>query len=90
MKAILFGPASALPLTRENLTRTRDNLEKAVLDAMTTDGWWRDDRQVVAGEVRKFYHARGEVPGAMIAMGKIPEAWSELLLPLDKAQEVEF
>ena len=44
----------------------RDNLDKAVLDCLTTDGWWRDDAQVVAGEVRKCYHAKEDVPGALI------------------------
>lgn len=42
----------------------RDNLEKAVLDALTQDGWWRDDCQVYGGEVRKFYHSKTGVPGA--------------------------
>lgn len=46
----------------------RDNLEKAVLDALTTDGWWRDDAQVVAGEVRKLYHAKDEAPGAELVI----------------------
>ncbi len=46
----------------------RDNLEKAVLDAFKTDGWFRDDCQVVCGEVRKFYHGKGEAPGACIAI----------------------
>lgn len=44
----------------------RDNLEKAVLDAMTTDGWFRDDALVVAGMVRKLYHAKDGYPGARI------------------------
>jgi len=39
--------------------------------AMTTDGWWRDDAQVVAGEVRKFYHAKGDVPGAEIGVRQL-------------------
>jgi Holliday junction resolvase RusA-like endonuclease len=49
----------------------RDNLEKAVLDAFKTDGWFRDDCQVVAGEVRKFYHAKAEAPGAYISIEHI-------------------
>ena len=44
----------------------RDNLDKAVLDAMKTDGWFRDDGQVYDGRVAKFYHAKGGVPGAEI------------------------
>jgi Holliday junction resolvase RusA-like endonuclease len=52
----------------------RDNLEKAVLDALTQDGWWRDDAQVCAGEVRKLYHAKGATPGARIAIRAIAES----------------
>lgn len=51
----------------------RDNLDKAVLDALTADGWFRDDCQVVAGEVRKFYHGKAEAPGAMITVEPIEE-----------------
>lgn len=46
----------------------RDNCEKAILDAMKQDGWFRDDSQVCAGEVRKFYHRKGGIPGAEIAV----------------------
>jgi len=49
----------------------RDNLEKAVLDALTQDGWWRDDAQVCAGEVRKLYHAKDGVPGARITIAEV-------------------
>lgn len=42
----------------------RDNSEKAILDCLTQlGGFWRDDCQVCAGEVRKVY---GDVPGAII------------------------
>jgi Holliday junction resolvase RusA-like endonuclease len=44
----------------------RDNLEKAVMDCMTALGFWRDDGQVCDGRVRKFYTARGGIPGAQI------------------------
>lgn len=33
----------------------RDNLEKAVLDALTNAGIWKDDKQVCDGVVRKRY-----------------------------------
>lgn len=59
-------PSSAKP--------DRDNLEKAVLDALTQDGWWRDDAQVCAGEVRKLYHAKGAAPGARIAIRAVSES----------------
>lgn len=44
----------------------RDNLEKAVCDALTQIGVWKDDGQVCSGEVRKFYHAIGNRPGAQV------------------------
>ena len=43
----------------------RDNLEKAILDALTQLGFWGDDGQVCGGEVRKMY---GKHPGADIAI----------------------
>ena len=46
----------------------RDNLDKAVLDALTTLGFWRDDSQVWSGTVSKMYHAKSEVPGAHIVI----------------------
>ena len=33
----------------------RDNCEKLILDVMTRLGFWKDDCQVCAGEVRKYY-----------------------------------
>ncbi len=46
----------------------RDNCEKAILDAMTGAGWWGDDAQVVAGEVRKFFTPPGQGPCASISV----------------------
>ena len=43
-----------------------DNLAKAVMDAMTALGVWRDDSQVVQLEVSKVYGAR---PGALVVLG---------------------
>jgi len=40
-----------------------DNLAKAVLDAWTQQGWWRDDSQVHILRVAKYYHAKGSRPG---------------------------
>ena len=45
-----------------------DNLAKAVLDAMTLDGWWGDDAQVVDLRVSKCYHAKAGVPGANVSV----------------------
>ncbi|MEQ1891060.1 MAG: RusA family crossover junction endodeoxyribonuclease [Planctomycetota bacterium] len=49
----------------------RDNLEKAVLDALKQDGWFLDDALVCAGEVRKVYHAKAGVPGARITVEEL-------------------
>ena len=53
-------PACALPHTSKP---DRDNLEKAVLDCLTQDGWWHDDAQVCEGGVRKLYHPKEGWPG---------------------------
>lgn len=50
-------------------TPDRDNLDKAVLDALTDVGLWRDDKLVCAGSPLKFYC--GKPGGAMPAPGAI-------------------
>ena len=40
-----------------------DNLAKAVLDALTTSGWWEDDAQVAVLGVTKEYHDKHGRPG---------------------------
>jgi len=45
-----------------------DNLAKAVLDALTMDGWWLDDAQVVQLTLEKWYHAIGKAPGALVSV----------------------
>ena len=47
----------------------RDNLEKAVTDCLTKLGFWKDDGQVCAGEVRKFW-SNGK-SGAKIIISEI-------------------
>lgn len=49
----------------------RDNCEKAILDALTQDGWFRDDSQVCAGAVSKWYHEIGGRPGAVIVIEEL-------------------
>lgn len=49
----------------------RDNCEKAILDMLTNIGMWRDDSQVFAGPVEKWYHAIDGKPGAFIAIGTV-------------------
>lgn len=44
----------------------RDNVDKAILDSLTDARMWGDDSQVCAGEVRKYYAARGGATGAQI------------------------
>lgn len=39
----------------------RDNLDKAVMDALTTLGVWEDDCQVAEGKIRKLYASDGSV-----------------------------
>lgn len=46
----------------------RDNLDKALLDTLTTLGFWRDDAQVCEGEVRKFYVGKNGTPGARVVI----------------------
>ena len=47
-----------------------DNFAKAVLDALTTIGAWKDDSQVAGLSARKIY---GEQPGAIIQIAALPE-----------------
>lgn len=49
----------------------RDNLEKAVLDCLTTLAFWHDDGQVCDGRVRKLYQAKGGFTGARIRIEPI-------------------
>ncbi len=47
----------------------RDNLDKAVMDCLTTLGFWGDDAQVCDGEIRKRYVAKNGRPGARLRIG---------------------
>ena len=49
----------------------RDNLEKAVLDCLTKDGWFCDDAQVCAGETLKFYVPKGGTPGLVVMVTEL-------------------
>lgn len=44
----------------------RDNLDKLILDALKTAGYFRDDAQVCDGYPRKLYHAKTGKPGAAV------------------------
>ncbi len=49
----------------------RDNLDKAVLDALTQAGVWRDDAQVCSGRIQKVYHEKGGSPRAEIIINPL-------------------
>ena len=53
------------------VARDRDNLDKAVLDALTADGWWRHDGQAVFGLLAKLYHSKVGVPGLRLRIVKL-------------------
>jgi Holliday junction resolvase RusA-like endonuclease len=46
----------------------RDNLDKAVLDALTKAGAWKDDCKVAGGRIMKYWVAKGGEPGAKITI----------------------
>jgi len=64
---------------RHTASPDRDNLDKSILDALTEAGLWEDDAQVCAGEVRKWYVAKGCGPGVVIRAERIPEHEGALL-----------
>ena len=47
-----------------------DNALKAVMDALTQLGMWRDDALVCSTIVEKLYAAKGQAPGAVIQVFK--------------------
>lgn len=46
----------------------RDNLDKAVLDSLSHCGFWKDDCQVYAGSIQKWYAPKGEPSGVSITI----------------------
>ena len=52
----------------------RDNLDKAILDALTELRFWKDDGQACAGELTKKYVVGDELPGAMIRIEELSNA----------------
>jgi len=56
LEAALAIPPRVFPMTKNR--GDVDNLEKQVMDALTSSGrWWRDDGQVIESHVRKIYSA---------------------------------
>lgn len=49
----------------------RDNCEKAVLDAMTCLGFWKDDAQVCAGATAKVYVDERNQPGCSVRITEL-------------------
>lgn len=64
-------PDGRMPFTAKP---DRDNLDKAVLDCLTSLGMWGDDAQVIGGEVWKWYAAKGERPGAIVRVMRWQES----------------
>jgi Holliday junction resolvase RusA-like endonuclease len=52
----------------------RDNLDKAVLDALTRCKFWLDDCQVCAGNISKQYTLVGVRPGVYISVWQLEES----------------
>jgi crossover junction endodeoxyribonuclease RusA len=50
-----------------------DNLLKAVMDALSEYGVWKDDRQVVEFSASKWYHRDGGEPHALVVIDKARE-----------------
>ena len=51
----------------------KDNIEKAILDALKKAGLYRDDSQVVTGIPKKMYVAKGYAPGVIIRARRLSE-----------------
>ncbi len=72
-------PMTRLPL---DIRPDRDNLDKAVLDALTDCEYLADDKIVFAGQPAKYYVARdGEEPGAVIKVSEYLAPWSGVRQP---------
>ena len=50
-----------------------ENMEKAIMDALKNDGWFRDDSQVCLKKTAKFYHAKNGTPGAELYITELKE-----------------
>lgn len=69
-----FARPASVPETRVWCDRKpdRDNLDKAVLDALTRKKFWQDDCQVCSGGIKKQYALPGERVGVYITIWPIP------------------
>ena len=76
----LLGSKHAAGPIRKGSKPDRDNLDKAVLDALTKAGLWEDDDQVCAGEPCKWSVAQGGVAGARVVVTALEESPPALLV----------
>ena len=53
-------------------TPDRDNIDKAILDALTSIEMWHDDRQACSGMLIKRWAALGEPSGVQITITALP------------------
>ncbi len=53
----------------------RDNIDKSVMDALKAVGLLKDDSQVCAGRITKWYVAQGCQPGVRIRAIKLSDGW---------------
>lgn len=49
-----------------------DNVAKAICDAMTTAGLWKDDAQVCRSVIEKWYVAKGARAGVWLTVERLP------------------
>ena len=52
-----------------------DNIEKALLDALTDDGWFVDDKVVYATSNKKLYHGKGSRPGMAVVIKEVDDGF---------------
>lgn len=77
-------PDGPIPFTSKP---DRDNLDKAVLDALTQCGFWADDALACGGEVWKWYARKDGPAGARIKISTL-EAEAPGLVAMEVGEQV--